>query len=584
MDNIITSDSLIDIEQHFRVSAGPGAGKTHWLVNHVKNVLHNSDRLGNSKKIACITYTNVAVHTIINRLSNSSNNVVVSTIHSFLYKYVIKPYLHFIAKEYDFNIKKLDGHDEILIGRKITKEWISNLENKQKLRHPYTENQLIQLPDNINALINWLSSIRFKYDANNNLVLSSDRSKAFYIKDSEQKHINKATLNILEPSLIELKKICWHMGLLHHDDVLFFSYQLILKYPFILDILRAKFPYFFVDEFQDSNPIQVKILEMIGHEETIIGLIGDKAQSIYGFQGADPSQFENFTIDGIQNFNMLDNRRSSNEIIDLLNYIRPDFKQNNINNIFRGLPLLLVGDKIDNYLHCKHLCLEEELCTLSRKNIISNIMKREEGEITSSNLFQLIKQVDSNKVRGKIICSFVKAVEFARNDKYKDAVKEVKSLRNIDSKYTETKSCLITLQQLLNKYDQYKGLTLKAFSDFIFDNKIIDLAKVSRGKIYDFYTSCNYVDFANCVNIVDDNSLNRTIHKAKGAEFDNVMIILEKEEHLKFITEQNLDNEEYRILYVAASRAKKRLFISVPNISSNNPIRKLSKKLLNIPS
>jgi len=51
----ITSDVLlIDIEQHFRVSAGAGAGKTHWLTEHIKNVLHRSDRLAKTRKIACI--------------------------------------------------------------------------------------------------------------------------------------------------------------------------------------------------------------------------------------------------------------------------------------------------------------------------------------------------------------------------------------------------------------------------------------------------------------------------------------------------------------------------------------------------
>jgi len=85
--NRITSDSaLIDIEHHFRVSAGPGAGKTHWLVEHIRNVLHRSNRLGKTRKIACITYTNIAVETILSRLGTSVDRVEVSTIHSFLYK------------------------------------------------------------------------------------------------------------------------------------------------------------------------------------------------------------------------------------------------------------------------------------------------------------------------------------------------------------------------------------------------------------------------------------------------------------------------------------------------------------------
>lgn len=46
------SEELISIENHFKVMAGPGSGKTHWLVNHIKNVLRNSTRLLRNKKIA----------------------------------------------------------------------------------------------------------------------------------------------------------------------------------------------------------------------------------------------------------------------------------------------------------------------------------------------------------------------------------------------------------------------------------------------------------------------------------------------------------------------------------------------------
>jgi len=114
--NQITSDvSLINIEQHFRVSAGPGAGKTHWLSEHIKTVLNRSKRLSKTRKIACITYTNIAVETILEKLGTSAERVEVSTIHSFLYRYVVKPYVSFIADEYGLNVSKIDGHDDIIL-------------------------------------------------------------------------------------------------------------------------------------------------------------------------------------------------------------------------------------------------------------------------------------------------------------------------------------------------------------------------------------------------------------------------------------------------------------------------------------
>ena len=77
---IINSKTKVDIDQDYKIEAGPGAGKTQFLVNHINNVLQNSDRLSCTRKIACITYTNTAVETILKRLGKGiSNKVEVST-------------------------------------------------------------------------------------------------------------------------------------------------------------------------------------------------------------------------------------------------------------------------------------------------------------------------------------------------------------------------------------------------------------------------------------------------------------------------------------------------------------------------
>lgn len=97
---VITSEQAIPIDEPFKVSAGPGAGKTHWLIRHIKNVVSNSHKLDIVKKIACITYTNVGTDTIVSRLEIGNDVVDVCTIHSFLYANVVKPYLHLVANEY----------------------------------------------------------------------------------------------------------------------------------------------------------------------------------------------------------------------------------------------------------------------------------------------------------------------------------------------------------------------------------------------------------------------------------------------------------------------------------------------------
>jgi DNA helicase-2/ATP-dependent DNA helicase PcrA len=180
--NRITSDSsLTDIEHHFRVSAGPGAGKTHWLVEHIRNVSHHSNRLGKTRKIACITYTNIAVETILSRLGTSADRVEVSTIHSFLYKHIVKPYESFIAAEYGLSIEEMDGHDDTFVNFRNVRNWIESHPRKRELVHPYTENQLIKLPDNNEALQRWLSSLHYVFDSSNGLNINSKEGEAFYI-------------------------------------------------------------------------------------------------------------------------------------------------------------------------------------------------------------------------------------------------------------------------------------------------------------------------------------------------------------------------------------------------------------------
>ena len=93
----ISSDDVLDnYDCHFRVSAGPGAGKTYWLTNHIRNVVRRSQRLSATRYIACISYTNVAADEIRERLGDYANRVEISTIHAFLYKFIVKPYLHVV--------------------------------------------------------------------------------------------------------------------------------------------------------------------------------------------------------------------------------------------------------------------------------------------------------------------------------------------------------------------------------------------------------------------------------------------------------------------------------------------------------
>jgi len=398
----INSDTIIsDIESHFKVSAGPGAGKTYWLVNHIKNVLHNSDKLFRTRKIACITYTNIAVNTILKRLGTSSEQVEVSTIHSFFYKNIVKPYASFIATEFGLNVAEMDGHDDIVLSNySFLNEWKKRT-GQQRIND-----------DNI--VVEAFTKLKWKLE-NGNLNVKTDYP--FLV----------GNYPIKNDSYFEYKKMMWEKGLIHHDDILFFSFQIVKKFPFVVHILNAKFPYIFIDEFQDSNPIQVEIFKKLGLLESKIGVIGDVAQSIYKFQGADYTQFQAFSLPSINEYILSDNRRSSNEIIDTLNDVRKDISQIKFRNISISKPVIFIGDMTLALRAAKIKCSNGTVYTLSRNNITSNAMKAEiNGSRLDSKLLEKLKEIDSNPKRSNPIYSCIKAIAYGKENKFKDVNRQHK--------------------------------------------------------------------------------------------------------------------------------------------------------------
>ncbi|WP_282022836.1 ATP-dependent helicase [Priestia flexa] len=556
---VISSGDTIDIEQHFKVTAGPGAGKTHWLINHIKNVLENSIRLEKTRKIACITYTNVAVETILNRLgSQSINQVEVSTIHSFLYNHVVKPYITHIAEAFNIEFKKIKGHDIIEPKYKNVQVWLENHSKAEELKPPYTIKQLLKLPDNKDALFNWLSRIKYSFNTDLKLYLKGEEGDARQLRK---------IVRILETDLLSYKKLYWQNGEIDHDDVLYFSYELITRHPFILKVLRAKFPYFFIDEFQDTNPIQARIVSLLAEEETIVGVIGDPAQSIYSFQGASIEDYLKFKTDNLNEYTITENRRSSNQIIDLLNTIRIDIIQTKYRNVDHDIPTLFIGKSVDAYHKIQEIYGKDIFIqTLARDNPTSNAMKL---EIDNSNLnTKLLVELASidNTQRYNIIKTSMVALEFAKHSDYKNAIKIMSTNFSCYSEKEQFNKSVSILQKLIKKQDVFFEEPLMLFYQFVKDD--IDMSGFRKGAIQDFYNTYSYKELALCLSYTEDISQHRTIHKSKGDEFQNVLLITDS---LEFLINPNLaQDEEQRIYYVGISRAINRLFIVTPKLSKAN--------------
>lgn len=563
---IITSKDRINIDEHFKIEAGPGAGKTEFLVNHIKNVLQNSNKLSCARKIACITYTNTAVETILKRIGKGvSDRVEVSTIHSFLYRNVVKPYCSFIPADYELCCNKVKGHDEFYINNKYIREWFEN-EDLSSLKHPNTEKQILSLPALNQALQNWILSIKCVYKdgvisfgCDNKKAVGYDKNKDAFIG------INSKSLKILSDKIIGLKKIYWRKGKLDHNDILYFSFILINRYPFILNVLRAKFAYMFIDEYQDTNPIQSFILDEIRKKETVVGVIGDKAQSIYKFQGADPSLFDSFKVNENNIYTICNNHRSTNQIVKFLNCIRDDINQNPCENINGIEVFVYIGDKNAAYNKACELCGGETVVSLSRDNISSNAMKKEiEGNNLNRKLLIQYSEQDSNSERRNHIVAFIQAIELALNSKYKEAIKSVEWIFRKEE--NPKKMALSSLSKMLKIYQDYCDDTLMKFYDLICLTLNTSLSGFRKGAAKDFYDNTLYKNMAICINIVEDTSNHITIHKSKGSEFKNVMLVDNKCIKEILLTPNLHNDEEHRIVYVAISRAERKLFLQVEEL------------------
>lgn len=561
----ITANTDLDIEKEFRIEAGPGAGKTRFLIHHINNVIKGSHRLYSARKVACITFTNTAVDTIRQRLGNGAiEKTEVSTIHSFLYNNIVKPYGGCLLDEYELRIEKVDGHEEAAVNRKFLNQWLE-MDILAGLKPPNSQKQLKTRPGLTAVLKNWLLSEKcivrkgnIEWAFNDNVVAYTSEGRFA---------LNRNSFGVLKNGFMEYKKLYWEKGIVDHEDVLFFSGILIQKCPFILTVLRAKYPYIFVDEFQDTNPIQTYILSEIKKEESVVGIIGDAAQAIYGFQGADIQLFRKYKVKKGNKYSLNENHRSDKCIVDFLNILRKNFEQIPCEKYKDSSIRLYVGDRTKAFQKAKNICGLEELVSLSRDNVTSNAMKNLLGNSTYyKNIMKKYEETESNTERRNYVSAYINAIELARNGKFKEALKKVEWLyrKQVEPK----KEALNVLSLMLKSYPDYKDMPLMNFYLLLKGlDKNVQLSNFKTGSIKSFYENTSYIDLALCVNIVEDVSNHITIHKAKGAEYENVFVV-GNNNFLDFLKDPDIEgNEEHRVFYVALSRAKKRLFMYLDDLS-----------------
>ena len=236
------------------VTAGPGSGKTHVIISRLIMMIHEYKIP--PEKILVITYTKEAAGSMRSRfLKQISEEWKVSfhTFHSFYFQ-IIKT----IPQYSDYRLIK-EQEKKYILSKVIN---VSDVDAKEML---------------IEELLQTLSFYKNTERVNissKNKYLAEDNFKYYFQKYEEEKRKRK---------------------LLDFDDMLYLCLKILQNNPMILDKWRKRFEYYLVDEFQDSNPVQYKILKMLASDNLFV--VGDDDQAIYGFRGADAGIMSEFQKD-----------------------------------------------------------------------------------------------------------------------------------------------------------------------------------------------------------------------------------------------------------------------------------------------
>ncbi|MFA6515329.1 MAG: UvrD-helicase domain-containing protein [Candidatus Paceibacterota bacterium] len=535
-----TDDSLAKIisclskRKSFILEAGAGSGKTRSLIETLKHILLNEEGplRKQNQQIVCITYTNVAKNEIIERIENNPL-VLVGTIHQFAW-HAIKNYQKELATE----ILEYNSKD--------TKKHISDLDKK--------------------------------------------------IKDKK-----------IEYSEYGRK---FEEGQITHEDVIEFSNKLFEKYPKILKIVADKFPYIFIDEYQDTEERTVKMFLdglLKTNESPVIGFFGDSMQNIYDVGiGQIPQEYIAKGV--LELITKEENFRCSEEVIKVLNNIRTGLQQKPAGKNLKGEVLFVdcngsgnIADyeKVKNFLTTKKGwdINKTKILLLTHKDIANKAGYETLLKTYDKLSFGRDRLFKKDEVFSEFILNKLEVfVSLYENKKYSEFVTMLGKQGFIVRKHEDKviidnlMKDLIKLRESTN-VKEVIGYVLKnnllvkpdRMANFEDKLKMIPLPDdlLSKKDFHDTLMTVNYKEFIQVNKYIEGSTPYSTKHGVKGAEFDNVLIVIDDTSWNRFnfndvfsgnTKNQNRFNMTQNLLYVCCSRSKNYLAVTSLSVLDNKAI------------
>jgi DNA helicase-2/ATP-dependent DNA helicase PcrA len=281
-------EAVVNIEGPVMIVAGAGSGKTRVLTYRIAHILEQGH---DAFRILSLTFTNKAAREMRERIhavvGNESRNLFMGTFHS-IFARILRVEYEKIGFPRNFTIYDTDDAKSLL------KSIVNEMKLDDKLYKPNV--LLSRISAAKNALVD--ANEYFHNPENNEYDASTGRPKFSLIYKTYQER-------------------CFRAGAMDFDDLLIKTFELFRNHLDVLHKYQHQFKYIMVDEFQDTNYAQYSIIKKLAAVHQNIAVVGDDAQSIYAFRGANIKNILGFQKDfpDVKTYKLEQNYRSTQTIV-----------------------------------------------------------------------------------------------------------------------------------------------------------------------------------------------------------------------------------------------------------------------------
>ncbi len=579
-------EAVVQKEGSILVVAGAGSGKTKTLTYRAARLIEDGI---SPSSILLLTFTKKAAREMLNRaaliLDERCEQICGGTFHSFS-NLILRKYSNFLGLKNNFTILDTSDCEDIIsaITGTIFPKKEKRFPKKSTILEIYSKSVNKKMP-----VAELIEKEYFNFSAVAEKIIEIQKAYVKYKRDN---------------------------SILDYDDLLLYLKFLLSENENIRKKLSNQYKFIMVDEYQDTNSLQADIIELLAFEHKNVMAVGDDAQSIYSFRGANyknildfPKIFPNTKIIKLEK-----NYRSSKNILNLTNAIISRAKTGYKKELYSDIidpkkPALIkaVNSQMEAEFVSERVLelLDEDIslndiCVLVRNARMSYNL---EIELSKRNIpFQKFggpKFLDTAHIKDVIahlrvilnpddLISAHRILLLLKGIGAKSAgeiIPQIQSRKLLPSKHN---AVLTPLFNLLSKNDldlnklveevinYYKPILREKYDDWNKREKDLDhfaYLATQYNKLDKFLSDLALeppeatVEGIYKKNIKDDCLTISTIHSAKGLEWNSVFIIGAVEGRFpsaySFNSQDELE-EELRLMYVAATRAKSDLYISYP--------------------